>query len=51
MSTLEVPNPDWEVTTMSDIALGGAFAAGESAAIRGDFPILSRFVRGGKPLV
>ena len=51
MSTLEVSNPGMEATTMSDIALGGAFTAEESAAIRGDFPILSRFVRGGKPLV
>ena len=51
MSTLEVPNPGVEATTMSDIALGGAFTTQESAAIRGDFPILSRSVRGGKPLV
>ena len=51
MSTLEVPNPVVEATTVSDIALGGAFTTQESAAIRGDFPILSRSVRGGKPLV
>ena len=51
MSTLEVPNPGVEATTVSDIALGGAFTTQESAAIRGDFPILSRSVRGGKPLV
>jgi cysteine desulfurase/selenocysteine lyase len=31
--------------------VGAAFTAQESAAIRGDFPILSRTVRGGKPLV
>ena len=36
---------------MSDIAMVGAFTTQESASIRGDFPILSRFVRGGKPLV
>jgi cysteine desulfurase/selenocysteine lyase len=36
---------------MSDVAVGTAFTAGESAAIRADFPILSRTVRGGKPLV
>ena len=36
---------------MSDVAVGAAFTAAESAAIRGDFPILSRTVRGGKPLV
>jgi len=36
---------------MSEVAVGTAFTAAESAAIRGDFPILSRTVRGGKPLV
>jgi cysteine desulfurase/selenocysteine lyase len=36
---------------MSEVAVGTAFSALESAAIRGDFPILSRTVRGGKPLV
>jgi cysteine desulfurase/selenocysteine lyase len=36
---------------MSTVALDGAFTTEESAAIRGDFPILSRTVRGGKPLV
>ena len=36
---------------MSDVAVGVAFTAQESAAIRADFPILSRTVRGGKPLV
>jgi len=36
---------------MSDLALDGAFSTKESAAIRADFPILSRTVRGGKPLV
>jgi cysteine desulfurase/selenocysteine lyase len=36
---------------MSDVAVGTAFTAAESAAIRGDFPILSRTVRGEKPLV
>ena len=36
---------------MSDVALSNAFTARESAAIRGDFAILSRTVRGGKPLV
>ena len=36
---------------MSDVALSQAFTAQESAAIRGDFAILSRTVRGGKPLV
>ncbi len=36
---------------MSESALGLAFTTLESVAIRGDFPILSRSVRGGKPLV
>jgi cysteine desulfurase/selenocysteine lyase len=36
---------------MSDVAVGAAFTKAESAAIRADFPILSRTVRGGKPLV
>ncbi len=36
---------------MSEVTLAGAFTAQESAAIRGDFAILSRSVRGGKPLV
>jgi len=36
---------------MTEIALGGAFTTLESAAIRGDFPILSRSVRGGRALV
>jgi cysteine desulfurase / selenocysteine lyase len=36
---------------MPDAALSRAFTAAESAAIRGDFAILSRTVRGGKPLV
>jgi cysteine desulfurase/selenocysteine lyase len=36
---------------MSDIAIGRAFSTQESAAIRGDFAILSRSVRDGKPLV
>jgi cysteine desulfurase / selenocysteine lyase len=36
---------------MPDTALTKAFTAAESAAIRGDFAILSRTVRGGKPLV
>jgi len=39
------------VTSVSDIALGAQFTDQESAAIRGDFAILSRTVRGGKPLV
>jgi cysteine desulfurase/selenocysteine lyase len=38
-------------TTRSDIARGRAFTTQESAAIRGDFAILSRSVRDGKPLV
>ena len=36
---------------MSDVALARAFTVQESAAIRGDFAILSRTVRDGKPLV
>jgi cysteine desulfurase / selenocysteine lyase len=36
---------------MSEIAVGAAFTATESAAIRSDFAILSRTVRDGKPLV
>jgi cysteine desulfurase/selenocysteine lyase len=51
MSTLAVPNPGWKAATISDIAFDGAFTAEESATIRRDFPILSRSVRGGKPLV
>ena len=39
------------MSTMSDIAVGAAFTTAESAAIRGDFAILARTVRGGKPLV
>jgi cysteine desulfurase/selenocysteine lyase len=39
------------MTTMSDVALSKAFTEQESAAMRGDFAILSRTVRGGKPLV
>jgi len=38
-------------TTVSAIAIDGAFTSQESAAIRGDFAILSRSVRDGKPLV
>ncbi len=51
MSTVEELNPTLVGTTKSDVALGGAFTTAESAAIRGDFAILSRCVRGGKPLV
>jgi len=36
---------------MSEVALGSAFSTAESVAIRGDFAILSRSVRDGKPLV
>jgi cysteine desulfurase/selenocysteine lyase len=36
---------------MSEVAVGTGFTGLESAAIRGDFPILSRTVRDGKPLV
>ena len=36
---------------MTDVAAGAAFSTQESAAIRADFAILSRTVRGGKPLV
>ena len=36
---------------MTEVTLAGAVTAQESAAIRGDFAILSRTVRGGKPLV
>jgi len=39
------------MTTMQDAVLSKAFTTQESAAIRGDFAILSRTVRGGKPLV
>ncbi|TFD24373.1 SufS family cysteine desulfurase [Cryobacterium sp. TMS1-13-1] len=34
-----------------DVGANAAFSIEESAAIRSDFPILSRLVRGGKPLV
>jgi len=39
------------MTTMSDVELTGSFTQEESAAIRGDFVILSRTVRDGKALV
>jgi cysteine desulfurase/selenocysteine lyase len=39
------------MSTMSDVAVGAAFTAEESTAVRDDFAILSRTVRGGKPLV
>jgi len=39
------------LSTVSDITPGGAFTAQESAAVRADFAILSRSVRGGKQLV
>ena len=51
MSTIKGPNPALKTNTIPDIALGRVFTTEESAAIRGDFPILSRLVRGGKPLV
>ena len=38
-------------TINSDVGANAAFSIEESAAIRSDFPILSRLVRGGKPLV
>jgi cysteine desulfurase/selenocysteine lyase len=49
MKTLQGSNSGLTETTRSEGA--GAFTAQESAAIRGDFPILSRTVRGEKPLV
>jgi len=51
MSIVEELNPTLMGTTMSDVVLGRAFTTQESAAIRGDLAILSRYVRGGKPLV
>src|SRR5664279_2857382 len=51
MSTVEGLNPVPTGTARSDFALGRAFTRQESAAIRDDFAILSRSVRGGKPLV
>ena len=39
------------MSAMTDVAAGAAFSTQESAAIRADFAILSRTVRGGKPLV
>ena len=51
MSTVEEFNPGLNGATMSGVVLGGSFTTQESAAIRGDFAILSRCVRGGKPLV
>src|SRR5664279_3628885 len=51
VSVIEEFNQALEGTTMSDVALAGAFTTQESAAIRGDFAILSRSVRDGKPLV
>ena len=49
MRTLQGSNSGLTETTRSKSA--GAFTSQESVAIRGDFPILSRSVRGGKPLV
>jgi cysteine desulfurase/selenocysteine lyase len=40
-----------EVSTVSDVAVGAPFTEAESVTIRGDFAILSRTVRDGKPLV
>src|SRR5664279_758886 len=51
VSVIEEFNQAVEGTTMSDVALAGAFTTQESAAIRGDFAILSRSVRDGNPLV
>ena len=51
MSTVEDLNPVPAGTARSAFALGRAFTTQESAAIRDDFAILSRSVRGGKPLV
>jgi len=50
MSTMEELNPGLKGLG-TEMALGRAFTTQESATIRGDFPILSRSVRGGKPLV
>ncbi|TFB66802.1 SufS family cysteine desulfurase [Cryobacterium sp. Hz9] len=49
MRALQGSNSGLTGATRSESA--GAFTAQESAVIRGDFPILSRSVRGGKPLV
>ena len=51
MSTRDQLHSGLTGTTRSDIARGRAFTTQESAAIRGDFAILSRSVRDGKPLV
>jgi cysteine desulfurase/selenocysteine lyase len=51
LSTSDELRPGLTETTRSDIARGRAFTTQESAAIRGDFAILSRTVRDGRPLV
>ncbi len=51
MSKTEELNPILIGSAMDEVALGRAFTTLESAAIRSDFPILSRSVRGGRPLV
>lgn len=51
MSTGEGLHPGLTSPTVSDNAPGRAFTRLESAAIRGDFTILSRSLRNGKPLV
>lgn len=43
MSIVEELNQPPMATTRSDVVLGRAFTTQESAAIRGDFAILSRF--------
>jgi cysteine desulfurase/selenocysteine lyase len=51
LTTGDELHPGLTETTGSDIARGRAFSTQESAVIRGDFAILSRSVRDGKPLV
>jgi cysteine desulfurase/selenocysteine lyase len=51
MSTMEELNLVPMATTRSNVGSGRAFTTQESAAIRGDFAILSRCMRGGNPLV
>ncbi len=51
VSIVEELNPTLMGTTMSDVVLGRAFTTQESAAICGDVALLSRAVRGAKPLV
>jgi cysteine desulfurase/selenocysteine lyase len=51
MRTVQGGNLRVTATTTSDVVVGSALTIEESAALRGDFPILSRSLRGGNTLV